>query len=942
MVGIAARIVLFPLVIVLALAARIRAEEAFFDVPLEHLKLTQGALPPATQPNPENWQVRQLMTAYAVIEGDGEAIVWSLEPDRPNQWQPMPQFASPQSLALLVRVPQARDVRGRLYVLRADTSGMDVLVFEIPRDRAKDDDHARQRFYRAQLAYYEDLLRKRYAGAAWFRYRAAQVREALGEQQQQQQDPNQFRGWPAGSTTLDTYELFSGGRAISENLQLDRELPVTDERARATIDASTIPGITVTEIDWKPLVKNLNPKLDSLASCIPHDQHAIFFPSLEAAIAMIETSAAQGTPVLRLAEPRSEDAKTRQRYERQLGIPLDELAKLLGPLMIESVAATGSDPYLRTGSDLAVLFETSNPAALRAALRARIEASRLAHGSAQNVEQQIEGVDVSGARSVDRSMSSYIARVGDSCVVVTNSPAQLERIIRAHREKQTLASLDEYRFFRNRYPLGGADETAFLMLSDATIRRWCGPQWRIGASRRTRAAAIMSELQATYMDQLAQAKIEAGPIHTQRPHPDIGELRLTSDGVTSSVYGSLDFLTPIAELDVSKVTEEERVAYGRWRQNYQSRWRWAFDPIAARLAMKQDRLEGDLTVMPLIWGSEYRHYIGMSRGASINPAATDHHDALLHAAISINRQSEGMRGMINLGRNFAPGLGADPLAWMGPTVSLYIDDAELWDRPRPDDGADAWVEVPVVLLAENKDSLKLTMFLAAVRAFVDQTAPEMTQWESLKHGEHPYVKVSASPRARAEGGPAAENIAVYYAPGAKTLTIALSEQAIKRSLDRLYGSGGTTQPATQPATQPTDRPWLGENLCLQIDRRFIDRVMHFWTGEARHAYEHALRERAWSNLPILNEWKHRYPGEDPVAMHERLWKTKLVSPLGGEYVWNDRYQTMESTIWGHPGEPKSPDPIPRPLAGFGFLNFGLTFEDQGLRARAVLWQERER
>ena len=26
-----------------------------------------------------------------------------------------------------------------------------------------------------------------------------------------------------------------------------------------------------------------------------------------------------------------------------------------------------------------------------------------------------------------------------------------------------------------------------------------------------------------------------------------------------------------------------------------------------------------------------------------------------------------------------------------------------------------------------------------------------------------------------------------------------------------------------------------------------------------------MQSRAWSNLPILNEWKHRYPDQDPVA-----------------------------------------------------------------------------
>src|SRR5690606_13448613 len=103
------------------------------------------------------------------------------------------------------------------------------------------------------------------------------------------------------------------------------------------------------------------------------------------------------------------------------------------------------------------------------------------------------GIHWTGVRSPDRSVSSHVARLGD-VVVVTNSTAQLARLAAVWRgEAPALASLDEYRFFRDRHPRGAADETALLVLSDATIRRWCGPRWRIGASRRLRAAALLAE-----------------------------------------------------------------------------------------------------------------------------------------------------------------------------------------------------------------------------------------------------------------------------------------------------------------------------------------------------------------------------------------------------------------------------------------------------------------
>src|SRR5207344_2754666 len=117
---------------------------------------------------------------------------------------------------------------------------------------------------------------------------------------------------------------------------------------------ASIKGITVRELDWKPLIRNLKPRLDPLAAIIPADQHVLFLPSFAAATRLADEATSQGIPILRLMEPRSEDAQTLERYQRQLGITLSGAARLIGPQMIDSLALTGSDPYFRTGTDIAV------------------------------------------------------------------------------------------------------------------------------------------------------------------------------------------------------------------------------------------------------------------------------------------------------------------------------------------------------------------------------------------------------------------------------------------------------------------------------------------------------------------------------------------------------------------------------------------------------------
>src|SRR5262249_36553881 len=157
-----------------------------------------------------------------------------------------------------------------------------------------------------------------------------------------------------------------------------------------------------------------------------------------------------------------------------------------------------------------------------------------------------------------------------------------------------------------------------------------------------------------------------------------------------------------------------------------------------------------------------------------------------------------------------------------------------------------------------------------------------------------------------------------------SLVVTLNESVLKRALDRhkvqladSKSSGKETLPPSDgereknggaAVTKSKDvgsnashaYPWLGTNVCLRIDQSFVPMLEALFREEFRPAQQRL----AWSNLPILNEWKRRYPKQDPLKLHEQFWQTKLVCPGGGRYVWNEEWQTMESTVYGHPGQPK--------------------------------------
>jgi len=945
-------------VIALGLAATAHAGDAYYNIPVQDLKLVDGTLPKRERVDWRAYSKLQMMPPRAALDGPGEVYVagrlvpgggWESSlpsaapamPAGPGGWQP-PRDPIGPGVRLLIRAEAGKDLGGVLVLPNSDLSGMVALRFTVPASAAKPE--AKEAFYRGKIGHYEALLARQIPGGAWFRHQARLAQAELHLPANVVGQPATF--FPPGRRhdLAETYELLTGGRALSENLQLDRALPPL-RPGETPVKIDSIPGITIQEIDWKPLIGDAKPALDPLAALIPADQHAVFFATFQAAVAMGDETSQHDTPVLRWAQPGSENADVVHRYQQQLGLSMSTLARLLGPKLAKSVALTGSDPYFPSGTDVAVLFETPQPEMLEKLLLARIAMGTVGQG-AQPVQGSIGGVGYlwpyRGFRSPDRSVSSYVARL-PGAVVVTNSTYQLDRVAAVQQgQAKAISTLPEYIFFRNRYKLGDPDETALAFLSDASIRRWCSARWRIGDSRRTRAAALLAELQASQLAGIATKTVRPGPIHTDLPAADCGELTLGPGGVQSATYGTLDFMTPIGELGLEEVTQAEAQAYGLWRDGYQRNWNWAFDPIALRLSLGKKKVAADLTVMPLIAATQYREIISISQGGRFGPGDGDPHDALVHLIVALNHESP----MVRSAENFAAMAGqAISLGWIGPSASVYADDDPFWkDLAKvKEDEIEKFFEknagrLPVAARIEVSNPLKLAAFLTMARAFIEQTSPGLTHWETLKYKEQPYVRIT--PVKGGRGVPQEmENLAIYYTSVGGALTLTLSESVLQRAIERANlpsptgrgtlgvpggeGVGGDGAPA---------KPWLGSNVALRVDRR----ILEIGNALGRRPYEELMQTQCWNNLPILNEWKRLYPDRDPVAVHRLVWGVELVCPGGGKYVWNEKLRTMESTVYGSPAAPKVGPPAPPVLGGFAEADFGLTFENQGLRARAAL------
>jgi hypothetical protein len=915
------KLVRLLVVCLLAPATAAYGEDVFVHVPLTQLEFKGGSPPAPDGKEQVRWRAPVLIP-FVALDGPGEAYIADAALDR-NGWG-RPEYHR-DSAVFVAKLPSDQPIGGTVFVPDAKGERMVALKFSLKpqaREAGKD-------FYHAKAAYYEQLQDGGAPGAAFFRYEAGRAHKLAGDDTTQ--SARHWRSTP--DTTLDdTYDLFTGGRAVSENLQLTRALPARPGEKAGEPDevaCDTIEGIEVRAFDWSARLGDSTPALDPLASAVPADQHAVFFPSFQALLTAMDTISKEGLPIYRGTTGSTEDGMVLERYERQLCLPRTALARLLGQEMVKSVAITGGDPYFPTGTDVAVIFETPKAEALRTILVAQVKLSVGAGAAPKSGEAG--GVKYEGAATEDRAICSYIAVVGAS-VVATNSLEQLKRLVAVQGGSPSLASLKEYQFFRTRYPLGNAGETAFVMISDPTIRRWCGPRWRIGASRRLRSLAVMSDVTAAHMGELVAGLAAPASVESEVPMRTIGELSLTPKGVRSSVYNTLGFVTPIGELDIRAVTTDEAAAYRGWRGNYERNWSWAFDPIALSLGVGKERVAADLSVVPLIFGTGYRTWATLAQGVSIAPGAGDPHDAILHAVCAINTQSIAAQQAAGFAGMMAAGVQMDPLGWLGESVAIYADADPVWERLLKEKDPEKFFEkegvsLPIAINAEVSSALKLTAFLAAVRGMIEQSAPGMAVWETRTYKEQPYVCVGLSEKARANGG-GFDKLQVFYAATPKALIITLSEDLLKRALDRQAerAKGAADQGAAGKAPE-----WLGKSLAARFKREGLD-LFHAMSGEDA---QEQVQHDAWSNLPILNEWKRRFPEQDPMMVQQRLWGTRLVSPGGGGYEWDGNLRTMTSTLYGNPADPKAP-PGADPLSSIRSGDLGVTLAEQGLRARAVI------
>ena len=846
---------------------------------------------------------RVQMSDLKIVDGDDEVLTVDLQPRswRRGTYQssmPVPRFQSfgfvvPDGILedaerrkqfvseawLFLDFKSSAGRKGFLDVWQPEGQKWVTLTCEVDGSRLKECSAAESE--KAWKWFAKHRLQSGTRGGMWYQNRVGSDREAAREFEFDR-----------------TFTTLSGGRALAENLALDRDLILGQGKDKEVVKIDEIKGVTVAAIPWEEWMPEGEIEVDVLSKYVPEDQHLMVVPSLKKLFALIDRIEEAGTPVLQSFALSDQYRGLPARYRSQMGLDLpDALARLLP---IKSVAVTGGDPFFPTGSDVAVILETGKADFVYATLERTISTKAKLAGA-----KSVGGEGEVGYQNVSRSFSCHLVKL-DGAVVIANSAVQISRLRQVAEGKiHPLGDTDEYRFFRHRYPMGRS-ESAYVFISDACLRRWSGPVVRIGASRRSRALGALGAV--------TSRKLESGKLD-QSFEPLLGKVSLQGDRVFSENYGTLGFETPIGELDLAMVSGREREGYDRWRRGYEGGWAQFFDPIAIQLELANDREGVDMTILPLRVDSDYEDFVSLTGDAVLTEAARRvPEESAFHFAMAVDKESDLFKqagvSLIDL----LPSLSINPLGWMGDSFSVTLGQDLVWQSQI---GEESFKDMPVLIRVDVESRIKLALFLTALKGSIEASSPDLVSWETREHGKRKYVAVIGDPD---EVG---VDISLYYAARPTGLLISLNEEMLKRAIDR---------------EEEVEKGKKGrEQIMVRTSPGFL---VSFGETASERSLELRQRALSYQALPILNEWFKSYEAKDPRAFHQARFAEALTCPGGLGYRWNEDDLTMESIAFGHPGRPASNAKPLEILKKFQSIHMDGSFEEGGMRMKVALEKEK--
>jgi hypothetical protein len=687
----------------------------------------------------------------------------------------------------------------------------------------------------------------------------------------------------------------TGMASLQETLQTDRWL-VAPGGDPPTVPFADLKRPALPQHPWTAMQAALRGAIpdEPLATAAPASFYFVRFRSIAELVrlrAALDSGLSSGVLAL---ESRTADYGLAARYETELGIKQGPMVRLLGPAVIEDLAVIGSDPYLREGSDLTVVFRVTSKPAFEAGLATTLMVTGAEHGGVTTSSVERGGVTIQLATSPDGALRRHRATVGEF-ELLSNSLSAISQVIATIQKRAPrLADEPDFRYMMGRDAQVPGDALAFL--SDRFVAEVVGPRQKILEARRQLALAELSRPGFAALlhgwtfgrpPASADELVSSGLLKKEElAHADGERIAWTPAGGARSSWGRVGGLTPLIDRPPpAKVTATERDAYKLFVDGYQSYWRTYVDPVAVRMGLPEGGpLTMELRILPILDGTDYSE---LSRTVGRARVVVGDGRQGARAVLGIGAEA-GLRRELAGSIKDLPLVGALKVDWLGDWATLGIDDLPAKTGPfgstlssgSVDRGLDQLVELPLYAGVAVSSPAAAAAFLAAVRQAVSGVAPGAIEWgEAGKHRGTAFVAVRS---ARDRGAAMFGDVALYYTFCKGSLFLSLAESALRRRIDECL-DGRRPQPS--PAGPDTDR--RSAQLVVDVDMRERGPL---WWGAVRLALQNNWNgESRWA--PAVAEAVLRgAPGGSPAAVEAlalRTLGTMPTTPEGRAYTLGD-------------------------------------------------------
>jgi len=372
-----------------------------------------------------------------------------------------------------------------------------------------------------------------------------------------------------------------------------------------------------------------NIEVEAMAQSVPRECFYLRFGEWENQLWLQRLTEEFGGDLGRMVQLRGYKSRIQSKFLNQLAIQSSEFDKLFGGRLIKDVGVVGMDTYFDNGAAIGILLHASDSKLLSSNLRAKRKAFAKKHAEdgATVTTETLDGQEVELLSTPDNRYRSFYAVAGDNHLMTT-SRTLARRFLESSRGIRSLAKSDEFKFSRYKLPLSRED-TLFVYLPTAFIQQLLKPEFQIELRRRNQVVTDMVLLELAQLTAASESYVfndvkdlvQGGYLPEGfGSHPDGSQFSDNGEFQQCSIRGRRGFFTPIADMNVARVTAVEQQWFAQRADFFSGNIR-SLDPmvVAVKRYQEQDKIERvvfDARILP--FGEDKYNWLFSRLGNPLN------------------------------------------------------------------------------------------------------------------------------------------------------------------------------------------------------------------------------------------------------------------------------------------------------------------------------------